>query len=394
MRVTTVMIYVFQLAAVRAWRCLLNTVLWVVTQILFLSRNLTPKNILIFKVGNIGDLVCATPSFIAIRKAYPDAYITLLSSPGSCGAVGATELFENARYFDAVRVYHTEDTYSFFKKKEFIGVLRKEKYDLFIQLPDDLVNFRTLFKNILFAKLIGVKRAFGFTIRTVQLFKKIQVDHTTQQSEVESLLDILKKNNVPVGDVEYSFSITEAHKRKVSEIIENKWGTLPNDSLVVAINIGAKREANRWFPERFGEVARYLENTYGARLVIIGGKEDVALANIVQRYVSKKGVLVVAGVFGLLETIALLGRVRFLISNDTGATHMAAAVELPVIGIYSIRNVFGRWFPYGKNHEIICHRNFTCDYRTESCIQESIEMVSVDEVITACDRMIGKIQVK
>ena len=129
---------------------------------------------------------------------------------------GAKELLNGARYVDKLEIYYTEDIDSF-KKKKFIKNLRQDKYDLFIQLPDDLANFRTLLRNMIFAKLTGAKSAFGFKIRTVQLFKKAQVDYSANKTEVESLLDILKENDLAVNRIEFDFNVSEKQREKVKK---------------------------------------------------------------------------------------------------------------------------------------------------------------------------------
>ncbi|MEK7086949.1 MAG: glycosyltransferase family 9 protein, partial [Patescibacteria group bacterium] len=367
-----------------------NTVLKILNKILFKSFPFVPKKILIYKVGNIGDTVCAVPSFIAIRRFYPNAKITLLSSPGGFGAVGAKEFFEGAWYFDDLKIYFSEDTDSFAGKKKLIKELKKESNDLFIQLPDDLAGFGTLSRNMIFAKLIGVKSALGFKVRTVQFFKKTQVDYAGQKYEAESLLDLLRENRISVPKIEYDFNISESHKRKVADLLKNKWVNLKKNDLVVVINPGGKREANRWPSEKFGEIGKYLQEKYGAKIIIIGGKVDLPRAEIIQRFLDPTETLVLAAQLELLEIIELLKRSGFLVSNDTGAVHMAVAINLPFVGLYGVRNVFGRWIPQGKNQEIIYHKFLNCDYRTEECIKKSIEAITVDEVKIACDRIIKR----
>ena len=71
-----------QLLAVKLWKNWLNFWLIFFQTILFKKLKSAPKNILIYKIGNIGDIVCAVPSFVAVRRAYPEAKVSLLTSPG------------------------------------------------------------------------------------------------------------------------------------------------------------------------------------------------------------------------------------------------------------------------------------------------------------------------
>ena len=173
------------------------------------------------------------------------------------------------------------------------------------------------------------------------------------------------------------------------QFLNNKWPR--NNSLLVAVGPGGKREANRWPPERFGEIVNYLQKKYNAKIIIVGGKSDFERARIISNFIDEKHVLITAGKLTLLETIELFKRCSFIISNDTGTIHMAASVKLPAIGLYNIRNIPGSWFPYGENHEIIYHTNISCDYRNEECIKKSLMKITVDEVKKLCELMLNKI---
>ena len=377
-----------QLLIVNFWIKWLNFWLKFFQRILFPKLKKTLQNILIYKIGNIGDIVCAVPSFIAIRRAYPEAKITLLTSPGQEGAIGAKELLMGVWYLDELKVYYAEDIDSWRKKINFIRDLRKEHYDLFIQIPDNLVDFQTLLRNLIFAKCLGVKAAFGFKIRTVQLFKKTQVDYTTQKTEVESLLDLLKENNIKVGEVEFNFNISNEHKNKLKKLLEEKWDRIDKKEIIVAISPGGKRKTNQWLIERFAEVAEYLQNKYNAKIIVVGGKDDIPKAEIIKTNLREENILIAAGKLEILETLELLKYCSFSIFNDTGVIHLAAAVGLPTVGLYGIRDVFGRWFPYGKGHKILYHKFIEYNYKNEDCIKKSIEMITIKEVINACDELI------
>src|SRR3989344_1645867 len=98
-----------ELGIVQLSKNILNFSLKFCETILFPRKAGSPKKILIFKVGNIGDIICAIPSFVAIRKNYPEAEITLLTSPGVKGIPGASELLHGAWYLDRIIKYDVDD---------------------------------------------------------------------------------------------------------------------------------------------------------------------------------------------------------------------------------------------------------------------------------------------
>lgn len=380
-----------QLLLVKIWINWLNFWLAVFQKILFRKLKAPPKNILIYKIGNIGDIACAVPSFIAIRRAYPEAKIALLTSPGQKGAIGAKELLTGVWYLNELKAYYAEDIDLFRKKLNFIRNLKKEHYDLFIQIPDDLANFQTLLRNIIFAKCLGVKAALGFKIRTIQLFKKTQVDYLFNKTEVENLLDILKENGLTINRVEFDFNESEERKNKVKNLLGTKLGKTAKDGLRVAICPGGKREANQWPAERFAKLAKYLQDKYNAKIIVVGGKDDIPKAEIIKTNLIEENILIAAGSLEILETFELLKYCSFLITNSTGTMHLAAAAGIPVVGLFTIRDVFGRWFPYGKNHKILYHKFVDCNYKKEDCIKTSIEIINIEEVINACDELIKQV---
>ena len=380
-----------QILLVDFWINWLNFWLKIFKNILFFRKIKNPQNILIYKVGNIGDIICAIPSFIAIRRNYPNAKITLLTSPGAKGAIGAKELLSGVWYFDEMKIYYADEIDSLGKKRKFVKDLRGNNYDLFIQIPDDLANFRTLLRNIVFAKFIGIKSAFGFKIRTIQLFKKTQVDYLIKKNEVDNLLLILKENGIIPEKVEFDFNIGDEIKNRVSNLLIKNFGADYKNNLIIAISPAGKREANKWPVDRYRDLALYLKNHYNAKIIIIGGEKELDDSKIIKDGFSDNDVLVLTAKIELLETIELLRRCSFLVSNDTGTAHMAAAVSLPIVGIYGIRNVFGSWFPYGQNHKILYYKFINCDYRGEDCIKKSVELIVFEEVARACYSIIKKL---
>lgn len=350
----------------------------------------SPQKILVYKLGNIGDVVCAVPSFNAIRKNYPKAEITLLSSPGRRGAPGASELLKYSPSFDRQRIYYSDEINSFSGIKNLWRELRLEKFDLFIQLPDDWANFRTLARNIIFAKTIGVRSAFGFFLRTSNLFKKTQVDwRPLQKNEVESLLAILSANGVIADEPDFDFGDTSIEKEIAENFLREKFGGIQDK--LIGFNLGAKRPANQWGDNNFLQVAAYLQEKHGFSLIFFGGLgEKERNDKLIELLPWRDRAFNLAGTADLLTSRELMKKCIFLVSNDTGAAHLAASVGVPVVGIYNLRNILGKWFPYGKNNKIVFHRFATCDYHQEECLEKSLRSVTIEEVLAACRDLLKK----
>ena len=95
------------------------------------------KKIAIYRVGNIGDIVCSIPAMIAVRETYKDAHITLVTSPGKSGNLGAKEILQNVWFLDEIYEYYAEDISDFKGKWKIIKELKKKNFDLWVILPLD-----------------------------------------------------------------------------------------------------------------------------------------------------------------------------------------------------------------------------------------------------------------
>ncbi|MDB5108624.1 MAG: glycosyl transferase family 9, partial [Candidatus Binatus sp.] len=88
----------------------------------------------------------------AIRKAYPEAHLTVVTSPGIAGTVGARELLEDSDWIDEVIVYHGEDIADLTGRLRVIGELRARNFDLWIELPVVAAPLATLLRNMIAAR--------------------------------------------------------------------------------------------------------------------------------------------------------------------------------------------------------------------------------------------------
>ncbi|MDI6891314.1 MAG: hypothetical protein QMC83_10335, partial [Thermodesulfovibrionales bacterium] len=182
----------------------INFFLFILSFLLWPRKAVIPQKICIYRIGNIGDIICAIPSIIAIRKAYPNAHITLLTSPGQKGAVGAKELIKDAWFIDRLWVYYSDDIDSIQKVIEFMKKLRRESFCLWITLPMELWNLKTILRNMAFIRLCKVKSVAGFMISTIKLWANAQTKLSKFDNEVERLMKILVYYNLPVlQEVDY-----------------------------------------------------------------------------------------------------------------------------------------------------------------------------------------------
>jgi hypothetical protein len=107
---------------------------------------------------------------------------------------------------------------------------------------------------------------------------------------------------------------------------------------------GSGNPHKRWPTEYFAETVQYVMRHYGLTPVVCGGAGDREVTSSLCD--ALRGVAVnLTGATSLPELVTVLRMARFLISIDTGAVHLAAAVGCPVFALFSGFH-YGRFSPY------------------------------------------------
>jgi ADP-heptose:LPS heptosyltransferase len=113
----------------------------------------------------------------------------------------------------------------------------------------------------------------------------------------------------------------------------------------VVCNAGAGWASKRWPPAHFGRLAEGLE-TRGLRPVFIGAKADSNVFDEV-RATTSAGTTSLVGQTSIAELIALIAGAKAHVGGDTGSSHIAAALGVPAVGLYSTTSP-SRTCPYGQ----------------------------------------------
>ena len=93
-----------------------------------------------------------------------------------------------------------------------------------------------------------------------------------------------------------------------------------------------------WPVESFAELGRRLLARYpNAHMVLLGGEESRAKATWLARQLGDRA-FAAAGQFGLRATVALMRQLDLYIGVDTGPTHIAGALGIPVVALYHCRH--------------------------------------------------------
>lgn len=350
------------------------------------ARPARAQQVCVYRIGNIGDIVCALPAIAEIRRAYPGARLTLLTSPGRRGMPGAAEVLEGSGLVDDLWIYHAEDIDTLAKRRALLGNVRARGFDVWIDLPNNLTTVARQFRDMAFVRMAGAKWGRGWRIDTLNWGAQAQSEYLQFPNEVERTLDMVRKCGIAPREAEFPIACPPAAKSRVDGLLRAQGLT---GARLVAIAPGAKRSTNLWPAQRFAEVGREL-SAQGCAILLVGGQSEVAVCAALAGQIGA-GAHSVAGELSVVESCELLRRCSLAVCLDSGVQHLASAVGTPCVSLFSFWQMRGKWHPYGVQNVVLqkwvpCH---TC--LLEKCPNDNLCMreIGVEEVVRSVAPILG-----
>lgn len=153
---------------------------------------------------------------------------------------------------------------------------------------------------------------------------------------------------------------------------------------LLAVAPGGKRPSRIWDEKRFAEVVGRLVKHNGMFPIVFGGPEDTEKCDrLIEKWQTG---LNAAGRLTVRESAALLRKCALYLGNDTGTMHLASAVGVPCVAIFSAADRDGQWAPFGNNNRLLRKRVECEGCGLEICCYKNmcLELISTDEVYAAC----------
>ena len=290
--------------------------------------DLCPRSIVVFLPNWVGDVVMATPTLRALRGSFPDARITYFGRPVALDTLSGTD------WADGVIPAATKARSRTLGQLQLVGALRAGRFDLAILLTN---SFRTAF----LAKLAGIGRIAGYDrdARRFLLTDRIlpprdDSGRLVPISAVDYYAELAAMLGVEVPSREMQLPVTDADQQAAGELFRQ--AGIDPDRPVVMLNPGASGGTSKiWGPDRFARTADILIETRGAQIVINAAPPEKHIAADVAGRMEGKPAVNFAdrdNTLGLLKS--MLRRTDVLVTNDTGARHIAVALGSAVVTVF------------------------------------------------------------
>jgi ADP-heptose:LPS heptosyltransferase len=331
------------------------------------------------------------PALAALRRRYKEARITVITNCQIWDREGAKGILEPSPFKDRLLVLddHPVQRKGFrfqIDTKKFEGV----KCDLFVNLSPfgNRGWVGAVAREMIFCKKLGASYAIGFKMSTYSgkgIFNKIQ--HRFIKNEPRRSREVLKEVGLkPVENEDLLPRDAMAKKSILGKMAENGRG----NRTIFVINPGAKFESKCWPPERFAEIAKWINRGHRSSVVITGTAPEREIA---EKVVSASGGFAInfAGETTIQELIELLRVSGGCITNDTGTMHLSAMIGIPTVAIFSTRLSPTHWLPVGDNVvSIFSFEDCSFCYQDDCTDAKCLRNVDKDYVLHELENLLSK----
>lgn len=279
------------------------------------------RRIVIYRALFLGDLLMAAPAWQALRRRFPAAEISLIGLPWAEQLLGHLPgLIDRLIPFPGFPGIK-EVPYLPERTARFLEAQRAYGYDLAIQMHGDGSVSNGL------AQALAARASLGFA-RPGDTRLSSGLPHRPGQHEVLRWLELVAAVGAPADDPRIPFRLDERDLSRARDLLPR-----PSGAPLIGLHVGAKDPARRWPAPRFAALGQQLHQRTGASFVLTGGADERPATTVVRSLIGAPTIDLTARTT-LGEFAAVLSQLDLLVTNDTGASHLAAALGVPSVVLF------------------------------------------------------------
>ncbi len=342
------------------------------------------KNILIYRLGSLGDTIMVLPCFHQVLKAFPGANIVLLTNkPVASKAAPLEAVLGKDLFFNEIIDYPIGSRNPLLLIRLLLK-LRTYHFDCMVNLTAARSEGAAK-RDKTFFGLAGIKRLVGFPSEYGDF--NLLTDTETGEKEWEAKRIARRIEPIGIPDLlqasNWDLKLTNA---EISEA-NNQLSKIPTEMKIISLSPGTKMQSKDWTVANWVALIKLLAAAlpdWG--LVLIGAPDELDAANQCEAAWHKGQVLNICGKVSLRECAAVLGKTNLFIGHDSGPMHLAGAMGIPIVAVFAAINIPRKWFPRGDRNHIIYHKTDCAGCGLTVCIDQQkkcILSISPTEVLEA-----------
>jgi len=320
------------------------------------------KRFLIVSTTALGDTLWATPALAALRAGHKEAHISVLTSP-----IGREVLLHNP-HIDTLFVLQEPAIRSLcllfrtLKKKQFSHIL------IFHTSQRPVLPCMALLGPEVLMGSMGLNKGLdGLLTHCLPV--------NPRAHEIERRLEMVSAVGGVIGSKEIELYVSERDRElAVLDLLGPP---------LIALHPGAKDAFKQWPASHFIELGRRLHASFNATILVTGTPGEQALVDAIASQIPKaRGITHLP----LRAFAALLQKADLMVSNDTGAMHVAFAMRTPTIALFTPTNPI-HCGPFAAKNVLTIAKAPTCTpcLRKKCLSPFCLLQIGVDEVYhTVC----------
>jgi len=335
--------------------------------------------VLVVRLRSIGDVVLTLPALQALHDWRPDLRIHMLVEPLSAPLLeehpAIAEVIVLRKFWETVRLLRRRDLSIAFN-------MHGGPTSAFLTRLSG-APVRVCWAQRQFSSFYNVHVPIHFPVAG-----RIEM-HTSEHRLQQLLYTGLPEMPLPAANVYVNTDAAELVRRKLAEK-----GIGPDQPYAV-IRPGASQANKRWPTERFAAIAQWLREAHGiATVVNLGPGDEQMAAEVKQRFA---GLGIIVSDLELRGLVALLAGSSLFIGNDTGPTHMAAALGKKCVVVFGASDS-KVWSPWKTEYRLV-ENPFPCEEcprgKCESLgASRCILSIRVEQMREACEALLAGVQLQ
>lgn len=327
-------------------------------------------NILVIRLGLLGDMMCTTPMLEAIKTHFPTGRLCLLSNEYNRPVVARNP------FIDKIYTYiHTKDRYRNPRSGLFASLvdawrlkrdLKRENFDWIIVCNAGFNKPSVRIAQGLSGKIISATREDGSYEYRVDYPISGLLNEPIQHEVVRTfkLLD-------PIGIKQSALPqhLTLTPEPKSLESVQTLLQSLPGLP-IIAIHISARDPRREWPVSQFAKLIREVRKSVPVTFLIIYAPSDAERAIAIHQEVADipHELIAPTDTDALIATISMS---TLIICQEGGVLHLAAGLKKPVVGLFeNTPEKIQGWYPWGCLHRLVYNQSSTGLIRdiTSACV--------------------------
>jgi ADP-heptose:LPS heptosyltransferase len=344
------------------------------------AREISPERILVYRLGSLGDTVAALPCFHQIRRSFPQARITLLTNvPVSGKAPPLESILAPGGFFDEILSYPV-GTRDFRELADLRQAISSRRIGTMVYLAAARDRFSVI-RDRLFFRVCGIRSIIGLP-RHERDFQPVAhpVSGLCENESLRLASRLSELGGPDLADRSLWDLKLQPHEREEAA----GWKCVFHGNPFLVVAPGTKMQSKDWGESNWRSLLEKMASLLpGIGLLLVGAGEERELA---ARCAAQwhGPVLNLCGAANPRVAAAAMEGASLFLGHDSGPMHLASAMGLPCVVVFSARSLPGQWFPHGSDHRILYRKTSCHGCRLTDCVEEGkrcLLTITPDEVL-------------